>query len=168
MKGPSDSLRKRRLRPFLRLGIWISVFAAFAFPLRAGSVRWVAEEKPIPGPVFTLGPPASSFEKHEGVSFYAAAPPFPWKVLGKLYYRGATEIWASPLGRGRLCAAAHEHRCDTLMLVNRNLTYLGSPGNPRDIPLSSGMSGWRPMEEFGPAHPHYRVDAVFLAGRRER
>ncbi|WP_018289935.1 hypothetical protein [Verrucomicrobium sp. 3C] len=144
------------------------VLVGFLFQAQAGSVRWETEKEPFSGPAFTLSPPARSFEKHEGVSFYGAAPPFQWKVLGKVYYRGATEVWASPLGRGRLCAVVKEHGCDTLVLINRNLTYLGNPGNPRDIPLSSGMRGWRPMEEFGPAKPHYRVDAFFLAGRRER
>lgn len=155
-------------RGFLRLAAWFLVLIVFLCEAEAGSVRWAAEKEPFPGPVFTLGPPARSFETHEGVSLYAAAPSFRWKVLGRLYYRGETEVWASPLGRGRLCAVAKEHGCDTLVLINRNLTYLGSPGNPRDIPLSSGMSGWRPMEEFGPRKPHYRVDAFFLAGRRER
>ncbi len=152
----------------LWLAVLVSVLAGSIREAPAGSVRWEAEKRPFPGPVLTVGPPAESFEKHEGVSFYAAAPAFPWKVLGRLYYRGETEVWAAPLGRSRLCAVAKEHGCDTLVLINRNLTYLGSPGNPRDIPLSSGMRGWRPMEEFGPAKPHYRVDALFLGGKRER
>ncbi|MGD9896372.1 MAG: hypothetical protein AB7T14_04740 [Candidatus Methylacidiphilaceae bacterium] len=159
---------RRRRRPILGLVILICVLAGFVGGAFAGGVRWEAEKKPIPGPVIALGPMAAPFERHEGVSFYAAAPPFRWKILGKLFYRGTTEVWASPLGRGRLCAVAKEHGCDLLVLINRNLTYLGSSGNPRDVPIASGMRGWRPMEEFGPKKPHYRVDAFFLAGQRQR